>query len=164
MNITLEWLPNLIDGKSTMFQVMAWCRQAPSHYLIQCWPRSLTLSEHHKAKMTWPCTSIRNCLPYVTTKLSITCTCMAVSSSHNNNQTPCRSQHQLLHAQLPFDFITLFEGHFYFQMSYGHCLHSIWNHVGTVDLPQLIFNPLRAKFFRGNINILCHFSTLIRRR
>ena len=26
--------------KSTLFQVMAWCRQATSHYLSQCWPRS----------------------------------------------------------------------------------------------------------------------------
>ena len=24
--------------KSTLVQVMAWCRQAPSHYLNQCWP------------------------------------------------------------------------------------------------------------------------------
>ena len=27
------------DDKSTMVQVMAWCRQATSHYLSQCWPR-----------------------------------------------------------------------------------------------------------------------------
>ena len=32
---------NLTDDKSTLVQVMAWCRQAPSHYLSQCWPRSL---------------------------------------------------------------------------------------------------------------------------
>ena len=29
-----------IYGKSTLVQVMAWCRQATSHYLSQCWPRS----------------------------------------------------------------------------------------------------------------------------
>ena len=28
------------DVKSTLVQVMAWCRQATSHYLNQCWPRS----------------------------------------------------------------------------------------------------------------------------
>ena len=28
--------------KSTLVQVMAWCRQAASHYLSQCWPRSLS--------------------------------------------------------------------------------------------------------------------------
>ena len=32
----------LTDGKSTLVQVMAWCRQAASHYLSQCWPRSLS--------------------------------------------------------------------------------------------------------------------------
>ena len=33
---------DLTDDKSTLVQVMAWCRQAPSHYLKQCWPRSPT--------------------------------------------------------------------------------------------------------------------------
>ena len=28
--------------KSTLVQVMAWCRQASSHYLNQCWSRSLS--------------------------------------------------------------------------------------------------------------------------
>ena len=39
----LRWMPqHLTDDKSTLVQVMAWCRQAPSHYLNQCWPRSPT--------------------------------------------------------------------------------------------------------------------------
>ena len=39
----LRWMPlDLIDDKSTLVQVMAWCRQATSHYLSQCWPRSLS--------------------------------------------------------------------------------------------------------------------------
>ena len=40
--ISLKWLPqdSTVD-KSTLVQVMAWCLQAPSHYLKQCWPRSL---------------------------------------------------------------------------------------------------------------------------
>ena len=29
-------------NKSTLVQVMAWCRQATSHYLSQCWHRSLS--------------------------------------------------------------------------------------------------------------------------
>ena len=29
------------DEKSTLDQVMAWCRQATSNYLSQCWPRPL---------------------------------------------------------------------------------------------------------------------------
>ena len=32
---------DLTEDKSTLVQVMAWCRQATSHYLSQCWPRSL---------------------------------------------------------------------------------------------------------------------------
>ena len=30
------------DDKSTLVQVMAWCYQATSHYLSQCWPRSMS--------------------------------------------------------------------------------------------------------------------------
>ena len=33
---------NPSDDKSTLVQVMAWCRQAASHYLTQCCPRSLS--------------------------------------------------------------------------------------------------------------------------
>ena len=32
----------LTDDKSTLGQVMAWCRQAPSHYLSHCWARSMS--------------------------------------------------------------------------------------------------------------------------
>ena len=41
--IALRWMPqDLTDDKSTLVQVMAWCRQATSHYLGQCWPRSVS--------------------------------------------------------------------------------------------------------------------------
>ena len=41
--IVLKWMPmDLTDGKSTLVQVMVWCRQATSHYLNHCWPRSLS--------------------------------------------------------------------------------------------------------------------------
>ena len=33
---------NPSDDKSTLVQVMAWCRQAASHYLSQCCPKSLS--------------------------------------------------------------------------------------------------------------------------
>ena len=40
--IALRWTSlDLSDNKSTLVQVMAWCHQATSHYLNQCWPRSL---------------------------------------------------------------------------------------------------------------------------
>ena len=39
----LRWKSlDLSDAKSTLVQVMAWCRQATSHYLSQCWPRSMS--------------------------------------------------------------------------------------------------------------------------
>ena len=41
--IALMWMSmDLTDDKSTLVQVMAWCRQATSHYMNQCWPRSMT--------------------------------------------------------------------------------------------------------------------------
>ena len=41
--IALRWMSmDLTDDKSTLVQVMAWCRQATSHYLSQYWPRSLS--------------------------------------------------------------------------------------------------------------------------
>ena len=41
--ICLQWLSlDFTDDQSTLVQVMAWCHQATSHYLSQCWPRSLS--------------------------------------------------------------------------------------------------------------------------
>ena len=41
--IALTWKPqDLTDDKSRLVQVMAWCHQATSHYLSQCWPSSLS--------------------------------------------------------------------------------------------------------------------------
>ena len=38
--IAVTWMPqNLTNKKSTLVQVMAWCHQAWSHCLNQCWPR-----------------------------------------------------------------------------------------------------------------------------
>ena len=41
--IALKWMSvNLADDKSTLVHVMAWCRQATSHYLSQWRPRSMS--------------------------------------------------------------------------------------------------------------------------
>ena len=41
--IALIWMSlDFTDAQSTLVQVMAWCRQAASHYLSQCWPRFLS--------------------------------------------------------------------------------------------------------------------------
>ena len=42
--IVLIWMTlDFTDDKSRLVQVMDWCRQTTSHYLIQCWPRSVSL-------------------------------------------------------------------------------------------------------------------------
>ena len=41
--LALRWISlDLTDDKATLVQVIAWCRQATSHYLGQCSPRSLS--------------------------------------------------------------------------------------------------------------------------
>ena len=41
--IAFSWMSlDVTDDKSTLVQVMAWCRQATSHYLKQCWPRCMS--------------------------------------------------------------------------------------------------------------------------
>ena len=39
--VKLPWC--LIDDRSTLVQMMAWCHVATNHYLSQCWPRSVSL-------------------------------------------------------------------------------------------------------------------------
>ena len=50
--LALRWMSlSLTDDKSTLVQVMAWCCEATSHYLSQCWPRSL--SSYGVTKPKW---------------------------------------------------------------------------------------------------------------
>ena len=45
---------DLNEDKSTLVQVMAWCHQTTSHYLSQCWPRSVSPSlDHNGLNMLW---------------------------------------------------------------------------------------------------------------
>ena len=40
--IAFRWMSlHVTDVKASSVQVMAWCHQATSHYLYQCWPRSV---------------------------------------------------------------------------------------------------------------------------
>ena len=54
-----RWMPcALTNDKSTLVQVMAWCHQATSHYLSQCWPSSMspygvTRPQYVKNKFQW---------------------------------------------------------------------------------------------------------------
>ena len=55
VNITLKWMSkDLIGGKSTLVQVMAWCRQATSHYLSQFRPRSPDMPQWVKNLIWFP--------------------------------------------------------------------------------------------------------------
>ena len=41
--IALWWMQqHFTNERSTLVQVMAWCRQATSHFLSQCWPSSMS--------------------------------------------------------------------------------------------------------------------------
>ena len=50
-NCPLRNATGLTDNRSTMVQVMAWCLMAPSHYLSQCRPRSL--SSYSITRLQW---------------------------------------------------------------------------------------------------------------
>ena len=41
-NALIRMSLDFTNDQSTLLQVMAWCHQAASHYLSQCWPRSLS--------------------------------------------------------------------------------------------------------------------------
>ena len=47
-DIALRWISlEFPDSGSALVQVMAWCRQATSHCLSQCWPRSMSPHGHN---------------------------------------------------------------------------------------------------------------------
>ena len=54
-----KWLRDLMDTMSTLVQVMAWCRQAPSHYLTECWPdpwhHMVSLGQNKLSGVIWHC-------------------------------------------------------------------------------------------------------------
>ena len=57
--IALIWMSlDFTYYQSTLVQAMAWCRQATSHYLSQCWPRSLSpsgiVTRPQWVKSFWP--------------------------------------------------------------------------------------------------------------
>ena len=54
LEIDLKWMPkNLTIEESTLFQVMTWCRQATSHFLSQCWPRSVLPYDITRSQWVW---------------------------------------------------------------------------------------------------------------
>ena len=90
--IALRWTPlDLTDDKSTLVQVMAWCRQAPSHYLSQCWLRSL--SPYGVTRPQW--VNLHNChqlighvaLAVITVSAPSTALCSSqINATHLSNR------------------------------------------------------------------------------
>ena len=72
--LALRWMSlALTDDKSTLVQVMAWCHQATSHYLSQCWPRSLStygVTRPQWVKIWCKYAEERNAINLITTKVS----------------------------------------------------------------------------------------------
>ena len=103
--IAIRWmLLDLTDDKSTLVQVMDWCRQATSHYLCQCWPRSMwpygfIRPQWVNDMITYPCPKIsvnkrRPCYPWlliehklVTSILIEECPCRGFSSDFEKVST-----------------------------------------------------------------------------
>ena len=51
VNISQERMVDLIDGKSSLVEEMAWCHQETSHYPSQCWSRSM--SPYYVTRPQW---------------------------------------------------------------------------------------------------------------
>ena len=62
---------DLTDDTSRVVPVMAWCCQATSHYLGQCWPRSMSLYDVTRPQWVNIADEIK--LPQFCTKPSILC-------------------------------------------------------------------------------------------
>ena len=72
------------DDKSTLVQVMAWCRQATSHYLSQCWLSSL--SPYGVARAQWVnMTSITDDISHDIKSTTVNAISICLKSSHHLN-------------------------------------------------------------------------------
>ena len=61
--ISLKFVPDgPVDNRSALVQFMAWCHQAPSHKLGQCWPRSMM--PYDVTRLQWV-NSLRSCDAYL---------------------------------------------------------------------------------------------------
>ena len=59
--IAIRLMPkHITDHKSTLVRVMAWCRQATSYYLSQCWPRPQWVNPFDAESRIFPNNYINN--------------------------------------------------------------------------------------------------------
>ena len=143
-----ECLKTSTNEKSTLVQVMAWYLMAPSHYLSQCWPRSILLygvirpqwvnsQTAAKVRYGWVITSHRKlwdiitypCLVHLISYVSKICTIIAIHSMWPATVTIMHKVHvnlqraaSLFHAFIPNFSYSLFHCNFNNQEYYHHKL------------------------------------------
>ena len=79
-----------IGPQSTLAQVMAWCHQASSHYLTQCWPRSMTPYGD-----TWPWCVNKKLFAFMGFNLNVSCA--LVTHPHKISSNSCMSYYGAWH-------------------------------------------------------------------
>ena len=111
--IALRWMPQDLTGdKSTLIQVMAWCRQATSHYLSQCWPWAMSPNGVTRPQWVKPLWHSDAIYWRAWSTLVPTMACCLIAPSHylNYRKTPCISRtkaqnlnvsHLVLQSSLP---------------------------------------------------------------
>ena len=86
--ITQVWMSlEFTDDQSTLVQVMAWCRQAASHYLGHCWPRFVSLygvTRPQWVNSLWPSDTM--CWHKSGSTLAQVMACCLTAPSHYLNQ------------------------------------------------------------------------------
>ena len=145
----LRWMPwDLTDDNSTWVQVMAWCRQATSHYLSQCWPSSM--SPYGITRPQW--VIIYSCLTHRWWRLVVSFLWVLISWGHLWRGLPPRQVMRLpLRSRsrrvAPFAWNYWWGGDYYYSWS-GYCQ---WRTRG--------YKCSRSWKSHGNSVILCQINT-----
>ena len=112
--IALIWMSlDFTDDQSTLVQVMAWCRQAQSHHLSQCWPRSLSPYDVTRPQLVnkrlflhatltvntrWQEINIQGCYSLVKNKINFSTFC----SRRNNHESDITIKVHCIHMTSQF--------------------------------------------------------------
>ena len=134
--IALKWMPqDFTDDKSTM---------ASSHYLGQCWPRSI--SPFDGARPQW----VKGKQTIKTWNISRRLTSQIIKVGYWYLSTFQGGRNGLTHWGLVIPLCVSQHDH-----------HRSRKCIDSFSLPNHYINPLRAKYFGGNINIYLHFMSFL---
>ena len=114
-----SWLQlnaTILSDESTLVQVMAWCRQATSHYLSQWWPRSMAPQPH--------------CLCFFFSRIRLKC-----FPQHDNHNVICEISKRFVHqngrnGQTIFGEISACDEFW----TYCHDRYRYWSQKGSIPL------------------------------